>query len=85
MLNPTDLNDKEAFLARMKQAHEQGDAEFVAANLPKLRGVIRDCLDATSRLLDVQARAWEILLARDPDSVRELLNIPAKPSTTDPA
>ena len=33
----------------------------VQANLPKLHGLIRECRDATSRLVDVQAQAWVIL------------------------
>ena len=76
----TDIAERmiEAAMQRMK-------GKFVAASLPKLRGPLRDCLDGTCRLVDVQGRAWEIMLAHDPDSWGGLTNIPGKPSMTDPA
>lgn len=55
----TDLRPQrhEPFIAKLEQAIERGEPDFVERNLPRLEQIIAELMDAQHRLADLQYRA----------------------------
>ena len=64
-LGPT---DGAAFIAKMEQAIEDGSADYVAANMPKLETLIAKLQDRTSELAGLQYRARLIRDRHEPSA-----------------
>ena len=51
------MHDGEPFIARLEQAVEEGDAEFIEANMPRLERSIAKLQDRIYELAKLQQRA----------------------------
>ena len=63
---------REAFIARLEHAHEDGDADFIEANMPALEKLIADLQDASYELAVLQRRARDIRESHEPSAHQRL-------------
>jgi hypothetical protein len=69
---PLPIADGTAFLKTLEQAVEEGDADLIAANLPKLKRYISMYQDRIYQLAKVQQRARDILNQHEPSAEERL-------------
>ena len=65
---PLPIADGTAFIKTMEQAVAEGNPDFIAANLPKLREYIRMYQDRVHQLSLIQFRARSIIDQHEPSA-----------------
>jgi hypothetical protein len=66
------MQDGEPFIARLEQAVEAGDADFIEANMPRLERLIGLLQERAHQLAQLQCRARLIRDAHEPPAAKRV-------------